>query len=316
MSTQINNNNKLPESVMKSAKPDFKSLQAGAGRQTAGNRLVATLAALLLLCVLPASVLAAANLMVTPTRIVFEQRDRTAQVTLINQGSETGEFRISFIRQNMTETGNFVAVPDGEAGMFSDEMIRFSPRQVKLPPGQSQVVRLMLRKPRDLADGEYRSHLLFQALPPAASSSIDKIAADTSADGITVQVIPIVGVSIPVIVRQGELNSKVTLSAARIIPADGTGSTPAIAVDINRTGSGSAYGDFRAIFTPSGGDPIVVAQANSIAVYANIDKRRFQMPLTIPPGFQLADGVLDLSFVKSGSDPQAGMLAQTRLVLN
>lgn len=301
---------------MKIAKPEFISMPAAANRQTAGSRLLRTLTALLLLCNLPGSVLAAANLMVTPTRVIFEQRDRTAQVTLINQGTETGEFRISFIRQNMTEDGNFVAVPEGEAGMFSDEMIRFSPRQVKLPPGQSQVVRLMLRKPRDLADGEYRSHLLFQALPPAASSSIENMAADTPADGITVQVIPIVGVSIPVIVRHGKLDSKVTLSAAQVIPADGASSKPAIAVDINRTGTSSAYGDFRATFTPNGGVPIVVAQANSVAVYANIDKRRFQIPLTIPPGFELANGVLDLTFVKSGSDPQAGALAQTRLVLN
>ena len=101
------------------------------------SRVLQLILALLLLAA-PIVANAAANLLVTPTRVLFEQRDRTAQVTLVNQGSETGEFRISFIRQNMTESGNFVPVPEGEAGLFSDKIVRFSPRQVKLPPGQSQ----------------------------------------------------------------------------------------------------------------------------------------------------------------------------------
>ena len=280
------------------------------------NSRVIQLILMLVLLTSPMAANAAANLLVTPTRVVFEQRDRSAQVTLVNQGSETGEFRISFIRQDMTESGSFEPVPEGEAGLFSDKMVRFSPRQVKLPPGQSQVVRLMLRKPRDLADGEYRSHLLFQALPPATSSSIENIAKDTPAEGITVEITPLVGISIPVIVRHGQLESAVTLSAARVIPADDVNAAPAVAVTINRSGSGSAYGDFRATFTPDGGDPIVVAQANGVAVYANIDNRRFQMPLTLPPGFKLANGVLDLAFVESGADIEFGILAQTRLVLN
>jgi len=255
------------------------------------------------------------NLLVSPTRVVFEQRDRTAQVTLVNQGRETGEFRITFIRQNMLESGEFVPVADDEPGMYSDTLIRYSPRQVTLPPGQSQVIRLMLRKPRDLADGEYRSHLLFQALPPAASSSIENIAKDTSAEGITVEITPIVGVSIPVIVRHGKLDGKVSLSDARIVPAAAAGGSPAFAVTINRSGNSSVYGDIRATFTPSGGAPLVVAQANGVAVYANIDKRHFQSPLKLPSGVSLANGILDVALIASGENPESGTLAHTSLTL-
>ena len=127
--------------------------------------LMGLLATALLVTGYSASLQAAGSLLVTPTRIVFEQRDRSAQVTLVNQSDQTSNFRISFIRQNMTEDGEFLPVPEGQDGMFSDSMIRYSPRQVSLPPGQSQVIRLALRRPADLADGEYRSHMLFQALP-------------------------------------------------------------------------------------------------------------------------------------------------------
>lgn len=259
--------------------------------------------------------IAAGELMVTPTRVVFEPRTRTAQVTLVNQGNETGNFRISFIRQNMTENGDFVAVAESEAGLYSDPMIRYSPRQVSLPPGQAQVIRLLLRKPANLTGGEYRSHLLFQALPPPASTSVDNVASE-NIDGISIELIPIVGVSIPVIVRHGELNSTVTLTNPEItLPEDSSGS-PALSVEINRRGNSSSYGDIRVMFTPNDGQPLVIAQANSVAIYANMERRVFQLALNIPPGVRLSDGVLDIVYMKSGSGAEPDNIAETSLILN
>ena len=308
----MGSDNERAGSEYNTAKALYNLMQSALKRCVLKQRLTEVLAVLLIAGSFCAQTLAAANLMVTPTRIVFEQRDRTAQVTLVNQGNETGEFRISFIRQNMLESGEFVPVAEDEPGNYSDTLIRYSPRQVTLPPGQSQVIRLMLRKPRDLDDGEYRSHLLFQALPPPSSSSIEKIAEQDSTEGITIELLPIVGVSIPVIVRQGELSSEVSLNNARLLS---DGGAPRIALDIVRSGNGSVYGDIRATFTPSGGEPLVVAQANGVAVYANIDKRHFQSPLILPPGISLANGTLDVAFISSGEDPESGTLAQIALTL-
>ncbi len=284
-------------------------------KQLAGRYTISVLVTLMLFVGVSSKSFAAGELMVTPTRVVFEPRTRSAQVTLVNQGGETSNFRISFIRQNMTESGDFVEVAESEAGLFSDPMIRYSPRQVSLPPGQSQVIRLLLRKPGDLTDGEYRSHMLFQALPSPASTSVGNVAGSSS-DGISIELIPIVGVSIPVIVRHGDLNSTVTLTNPEItLSNDPTGSLK-ISVDINRQGNSSAYGDFRATFNPNEGQPIIIAQANSVAVYANINKRHFEMPITVPTGFQLSNGVIDIVFIKSGSDAESGKMAQTSLVLN
>lgn len=109
----------------------------------------------------------AGELMVHPTRVVFDGNTRTAQIDVINSGTETMTYRISLIRRRMTDTGEFVPVESAhEQERFADEMIRYSPRQVVIPPGGTQAVRLQLRKPANLEDGEYRSHLLFQALPP------------------------------------------------------------------------------------------------------------------------------------------------------
>jgi len=82
------------------------------------------------------NVAALGQLMVSPTRIVFEGNERTKQINLINNGSETGRFRISFVRKNMNSSGKIEVIDDKEPGMYSDEMVRFSPRQVTLEPGQ------------------------------------------------------------------------------------------------------------------------------------------------------------------------------------
>ena len=257
---------------------------------------------------------AAGNLMVTPTRIVFDERDRSAQVTLVNQGDASGNFRISFIRQNMTEDGQFLPVEEGETGLFSDPMIRYSPRQVTLPPGQSQVVRLSLRRPADLADGEYRSHMLFQALPDAAGSSVEKIT-QQSGDGISIELVPIIGISIPVIVRHGELQSVVTLTNPAIETSDRVANTQVVAVSINRSGSSSTYGDLRAVFTPDDGSPIVIGQANKIAVYANMRSRRFKLPLNRASDVNLEKGRIEVLFLEPGADDDSSILARTEINL-
>jgi len=259
--------------------------------------------------------IATANLMVTPTRIVFEERTRTAQVTLMNNGTEQGDFRISFINQNMTENGQFKPVKAGEKGLFANSMVRYSPRQITLAPGQSQVIRLMLRKKRDMVDGEYRSHLLFQSIPKASKSSIESNI-NTNPEGITVEIIPIVGISIPVIIRHGKLQSELKLDNAHIIPGDEANPIPGISVDMHRSGNQSVYGDFRAIFTPNNGDePVIIAMANGVAIYSTNVFRKFSVPIRAPSGISIKEGKIRIIFLESGKDEKTGLIAETSFAL-
>lgn len=259
------------------------------------------------------SAFAGANLMVTPSRVVFEDRTRTAQVTLLNTGDEAGTFRISFIRQQMTETGQFVEVKPDEAGLYADPMVRFSPRQIILPPGQPQIVRLMLRKPRDLSQGEYRSHMLFQSIPQGSKSSLES-ALRSDQQGISVEIIPIVGISIPVIVRHGKLEGSLRLENPRLIQANDD-NQPHIELEMHRSGNRSVYGDFRAIFTPHGGEPVTIGLVNGVAVYTPNTVRNFSFPVSIPQGTELKGGKLRILYLESGKDEKDGLLAETEISL-
>ena len=253
---------------------------------------------------------AAGQLMVSPTRIVFESNERTKQVNLINNGSETGRYRISFVRRKMTEDGKFVDLPENEPGMYSDDIVRFSPRQVTLQPGQSQTVRLMLRKKRDMQDGEYRSHMLFQSLPDPAASDINQLAENNS-KGLSVQLIPVVGITIPVIVRQGKLSSTVNLSDFELKQANTVKAETTLSFKINREGNSSAYGDFRIYFTPKGGEPVVVGQVNGVAVYTPLASRSVEIRLLTPSGLNLSNGKLHIIFLEPGKDEVNGLIAES-----
>jgi P pilus assembly chaperone PapD len=257
---------------------------------------------------------AAAQLMVSPTRIVFEGSDRTKQVNLINNGSDTGRFRISFVRRTMLESGQIEAADEGEPGMYSDDMVRFAPRQVTLEPGQSQTVRLMLRKKSGLEDGEYRSHLMFQSLPDSATSDIEELASDR-AKGVSVQLIPVVGITIPVIVRQGQLHSSAELSDFEIKQSNTVKGESSLSLKINRTGNESVYGDFRIYFTPKGGKPLPVGQVNGVAVYTPLERRSIEIKLNPPKGYSLEKGELHVTYLKPGEDETSGLLAEARLAI-
>lgn len=267
----------------------------------------------LLLAASPAS----ADLMLYPTRIVFDQNQRAAQLELINNGQETATYRIRLVNRRMSETGEFSAVDSPLLGeQFADELVRYSPRQVMLAPGAGQTVRMSLRKPADLPAGEYRSHLQFDRLPEAkGSTSIDsqRQSGRSGGDEIAIRLTALIGATIPVIVRHGETAANVTLAGLELLkPSAGQAAT--LAIVLQRSGNRSVYGDLGATFTPQGGAAQEVGKAGGVAVYAPNPLRRAKLELRPPAGLVLARGLLRVTFRER---PEAGgkLLAEAAIEL-
>lgn len=273
----------------------------------------AALAMTAFLLLAPVDALASGQLMVHPTRVIFEGRTRTGEVEVLNNGAESATYRISLIRERMTDSGEFVLVDKPLPGEnFADELIRFSPRQVTLPAGGSQLVRLQLRKPADLPAGEYRSHLMLQALPaPATIRRAD--AAQNGTEGLNVALNAIVSLSIPVIVRQGETTATVSLATLHVKRGRVTSDPPAVVFEIHRQGNRSLYGDIAVSFTQHGKE-LIVGRANGVAVYVPNLLRVMELPLQLPANQNLLNGRLRVSF---SDRPDAGgkLLAEAALDL-
>lgn len=212
------------------------------------------------------------NLLIAPTRLVLDGR-QGGEVILSNTGNEPETYRVTLELRRMNEDGDLdpVAVADENATEKTAlDMIRYAPRRVTLPPSQPQSIRISVRPGADLPDGEYRVHMAFAALPkvhPVAD-------APTDAKGISINLIPIYGIVMPIIVRKGALTVKAALTNPHIVHSP---KGDQFAVDMTRSGTESVYGDLL-VYPRGAKDPVFVARG--IAVYPEINVRHASFAIT------------------------------------
>lgn len=224
--------------------------------------------------VAPLPAQASGDLLVAPTRVVLDG-SRGTEVVLNNIGSAPATYRISLELKRMTPQGGLDEIEEADANAVERaalEMISFSPRRVTLPPNQPQVIRIGVRAPEGLPPGEYRAHMLFRAVPDAVAAT--ERAVDTGG-GVSVSLTPIYGITIPIIVRIGDLSATASIGKAWIEPGE---DQPLFAFDLSRVGNRSVYGDIE-VTRPGLSQPLFVARG--IAVYPEIGRRKVAIP--VPP---------------------------------
>jgi len=211
------------------------------------------------------------DLLVAPTRVVLDGR-KAAEIVLSNIGSEPATYRISVEFRRMTADGGLEDVTEPDARQkLAESMIVYAPRRVTLAPHEPQTIRIAARPGPSIADGEYRVHMLFRAIPPATLVSEKK---DEQQKGLSFALIPVYGVTIPVIVRLGNLQVKAAIDDVRLENREGK---RAVGLEISRNGDRSTYGEVR-VLKAGVKDPIAVQRG--VAVYTELDKRHVSVPVS------------------------------------
>lgn len=251
------------------------------------------------------------NLLITPRRVVFEGNKQSQELTLANTGADTAKYTVSFVQYRMTVEGSFdtIGKPD-EGQLFADKYLRFFPRSVTLPPNGSQVIRMQYRKMPDMQIGEYRSHVYFRAIPNEKLLGDEQTTADSTSIGI--KLVPIFGISIPVIIRNGDLQVKIDLTNIKLDLKSDT--VPNLSVSFERSGDKSVYGDLSVMWAPAQGDPVEVGVVRGIAVYTPNKLRIFKMQLRNVPGVDYKKGKLKIKF-QAPNDSKAEIYAEKELPL-
>jgi P pilus assembly chaperone PapD len=244
------------------------------------------------------------DLLVAPTRLVLDGR-KGAEVILNHIGDEPATSRISVEFRRMTSDGGLVDVPEPTAeDKLAEEMIVYAPRRVTLAPHQPQSIRVSARAPQGLPDGEYRVHLLFRAIPPARPVTAPPAEAPK---GLRFALTPIYGVTIPVIVRFGNLQAKAGIANVHLETRDGK---PAVALDLSRSGDRSTFGEVR-VFKSGVKNPIAIQKA--VAVYKEVASRRVSVP--VDEAFKGAlSGPVTVQYVETYDDG-SHTIAETQAVL-
>jgi hypothetical protein len=233
--------------------------------------LVATIG---LALAVPSSLAAQGDLLIAPTRLILDGR-RGGEVILSNTGSEEATYRVSLELRRMTPDGDLEPVDEAQANVSEQAalaMVRYAPRRVVLPPGEPQAIRISARPGAELPDGEYRVHMSFSALPKVRPVTP---ATDAQAQGVSFSIIPVYGITMPIIIRKGELAVTAALANPRL---EQTEEGPAFAFDIARSGKASVYGDVL-VYHPGSDEPVFIVRG--IGVYPEIESRH--STFVIPP---------------------------------
>ncbi|HCT94875.1 MAG: hypothetical protein A2X19_10660 [Bacteroidetes bacterium GWE2_39_28] len=233
------------------------------------------------------------NLLITPRRIVFDGTRRVMELNLANTGVDTARYNISLLHYRMNEDGTFTEITEPDPGQnFADKNIRFFPRSVTLGPNEAQSVRMQVTNQDRLAPGEYRSHVYFRSVPNLIALGDEAQTADSTS--VSVQLIPIFGITIPVIIRIGENNTKVNLSDISLNNSGDT--TNIIEFRINRTGNMSVYGDIKVTYISNTGKETQIGALNGVAVYTPNAFRRVLIELNGDKSVDYKNGKLKITY--------------------
>jgi hypothetical protein len=227
---------------------------------------------------------ARADLTITPVRVVFQDRDRSATIELINVTNRTNTYRMSWLLMKADNRGRYTLVPatnDQDPSSVAN-MVIFTPRQVTIEPHGYQIIRLSARRPAGLPFGEYRAHLAMTRLanqgPPKPDISPKK--------GKELALNVNLSFSIPVIVRSGEDNDlKVALDSPQLAMGGGKGApTVVLNIDLNRVaGKFSSYGIINVFWQPPDGQEKQIGAMGNVALYPELKQRHISIPLTENP---------------------------------
>jgi hypothetical protein len=264
------------------------------------------------LCMLTCSLegMAQGNLLITPKRVVFNQKQRSQEINLANIGIDTARYVVSFIQIRMNDNG-FEQITKPDPGQnFADEFLRIFPRSVTLAPNEAQLVKIQVRPSEKLLPGEYRSHLYFRAVPKETVLGERPSATDTSS--FSVRLTPVFGISIPIIIRVGESTAEVTLSNSKLEIADGN--IPVLTTRFNRTGNMSVYGDLTVEHISMEGIITRAGLIKGISVYTPNSYRNIRVQLDKTSGINYQSGKLRITYT-SPIEENAVKLASTELTL-
>jgi len=209
---------------------------------------------------------ALANLLITPTRVEFDNRDRGGRISIVNVSDKQKTYRMFWREQVQTAAGQYINLKKNQRVRGLNKLssfVRFSPGTVTLEPGERQHIRLAIRRPANMKDGEYRSHLVFEAIPD------QKNPLKSEKRGAEMKLYLSLSFSIPIVLRQGDISfdAKV-MKADPVIKMVKDSEKMGFMVNIKRMTDYSSVGNIKLFWKPEGKtSEKQVGVLNNVAIY-------------------------------------------------
>ena len=209
----------------------------------------------------------------------MDEGKRSGQITLFNSGDKAVTYRIESIDLVPLEAGGYSTPEEGAdvPEWSAAPLLRYAPRQVTLEGGQRQVVKIISRARRDTAAGEYRTHLRFSTIPLVEAVGEGEETSAEEKGKISVSVGLEYRITVPVILRIGDLENGVEIGTARYDAGEGdTGAH--VVLELNRLGDVSDYSTIRILDVQDQ----EIGLLKEVAVLPPLHKRQVRVPLDSP----------------------------------
>ena len=222
-----------------------------------------------------------ADMLVSPLRVHLDKDNQTAAVVLRNPSDGSRTYRLEWIEQRMSKDGVYSKYKEGETIRHSpaSPYLRLSPRQITVPPGGNQRVRIHYRPAADMAAGEYRSHLLFRVVgdlsEPYSVSKID------GGKGMSLVLNMQLSVAIPVVVRHlNDEPPQVKITEVTPLPSTAPGQSAQLAVVLQRSGLGGSFGRLVVDMQTDSDTPVErIGISDNVSVFSEMNQRRLVLNL-------------------------------------
>jgi fimbrial chaperone protein len=247
---------------------------------------------------------ARADIAIFPLHPIFTDKVRTQHVNIVNNSTDSALFRMELVYQRQNTDGSYTPLDEPMTpGVDLRKMIVYSPRQISLEGGDVQLVKLALRRPADLPEGEYRAYLKMMRMDgkgPVISSRVGK--------GISANINIAIGYAVPIIVRHGTYDTTASLSDVKYDPPAGKKSA-SVKMVIHRKGKFSTLGHINIFWVRSGQEDKLVGMMNGINVFPEIDHRDVNLAINEK---SLSGG--SLRVVYAGDDADKGLTFDEKVV--
>lgn len=198
-------------------------------------------------------------LFISPQRVELGDRNRSEVLTVTNRTENRAAYELGLEDYSMSEDGATIRVESLDYS--ARRIIRFSPRRFTLEPGQTQTIRVLSRRSGQLADGTYRTHLVFREVtPPTSADAPRQPTSGNTSFGIGFRF----NIAIPVVIAAGESQSTVGVEEAEVLPEG-------VRIKLKRDGNADAAVRVRVRWERANGDIEDVVPESVVRIYRERD---------------------------------------------
>ena len=208
-------------------------------------------------------------LFVAPHRLVVPPSEKVSVLNISNKSSEARRYDLTLIDQVMNEKGVTQRLDTFPYSI--KQMVKFVPKRFSLQPGEQQTVRVMIKRPADLADGDYHSHLLFREVPLNVKDKAQLAAERKTAEkSVSFEITTLYGIAVPIIIQQGKIIQDIEFDTPTLAMSD-DGKQRQLSINFTRIGNSEAAAKLKAEYVQDGKAPVQIIDPQWIRLYREVE---------------------------------------------